>query len=280
MRDKNNKVIGIIGFGNMGQAIAERIKIHYQVIIFDKDKGKTSNVSGIRIAKDNIDLVKTADVLILAVKPQDFDAVLNEIKNYAKDKLIISIAAGITTRYIEKFIREVRIIRAMPNIGVRIGESETSLCKGKNAQDIDLDFAKELFNYLGKTRVMKEEMINAATAISGTGPALIFSYMDVKKIDPLNVPEQIEKEYIKRLKEAAEKVGFDTQTAIELAGSTTASSIHLAAVTGVSPAELIKQVASKGGTTEAALEILARGGSWVEAAEAALKRAEELGKKE
>lgn len=271
--------IGIIGFGNMGQAITERIKAHYQVIIFDKDKGKISSVSGIRIAKDNIDLVKTADVVILAVKPQDFDTVLNEIKNYAEDKLIISIAAGITTSYIEKFIRKVKVIRAMPNIGVRIGEAETSLSKGKNARDIDLDFAKELFNCLGKTWAMKEEMINAATAISGSGPAYIFYYMNIKRIDHFDVPVRLEREYIERLKEAAEKVGFDAQTAIELATSTTASSIHLIKETGVSPVELIKQVASKGGTTEAALEILAKGGSWVEAAQAALKRAEELGKR-
>lgn len=274
------KIIGIIGFGNMGSAIAERIKTDYQIIVFDRDKDKTSNVSGMRVAKDSIDLVKTADVVILAVKPQDFDAVLNEIKNYAKDKLIISIAAGITTGYIEQFIGEVKVIRAMPNIGVRVGEAETSLCKGKNAQDVDLDFAKELFNYLGKTWAMKEEMINAATAISGSGPAYIFYYMDIKKTDPFNVPLQLEQEYIKRLSEAAEKVGFDPQTAIELATSTTASSIHLVKETGVSPAELIKQVASKGGTTEAALAILAKGGSWVEAAQAALKRAEELGKRE
>ena len=264
----------------MGQAIGERLKAEYPVYVFDKDKEKTRNLSGISVADDSIDLINKVDVVILAVKPQDFDGVLSEMKSVVRDKLVISIAAGITTGYIEKFLGEAKVIRVMPNIGVRIGEAESSLCKGKNAKDEDLNFVKELFNYLGKTWIMKEEMINAATAISGSGPAYIYYDMEVKNIDPLNVPKRVKQGYIERLRKAAEKVGFDSQTAAGLATSTTASSLDLAVETGIPPAELIKQVASKGGTTEAALKILAEGGSWEQAAEAALKRAKELSKKE
>lgn len=275
----DKKAVGIIGFGNMGSSLAERIKSKYKVWVFDKDKDKIKNILDINITENNVDLVNKVDTVILAVKPQDFDDVLEEIKNYVKNKLIISIAAGISTGYIERVLGNVRVIRAMPNIGARIGEAESSLCKGKYATDEDLNFAKELFNYLGKTWIMKEDMIDAATAISGSGPAYIYYDMEIKKIDPLHVPEEIKQEYIRRLTEAAKKVGFDAQTAIELAVSTTDSSLSLTAITGIPPLKLRKQVTSKGGTTESALKILVEGGSWEQAALAAKKRAKELSKR-
>jgi len=275
-----DRKIGIIGFGNMGSAIADRLKSNYQIHVFDKDKNKTDNLTNIDVADNIINLVNEVAVVILAIKPQDFDTVLNEIKSVVKDKLVISIAAGITTGYIQKYLGKTRVIRVMPNIGVKIGEAESSLCKGKNAKDKDLDFVKDLFNHLGKTWIMKEDMIDAATAISGSGPAYIYYDLELKKIDPLHVPQELKQEYIRRLTEAAKRVGFDAQTAIELAGSTTDSSLHLTAETDIPPVELRKQVTSKGGTTEVALKILVRGGSWADAALAAKKRAEELSKKE
>jgi pyrroline-5-carboxylate reductase len=272
------KRIGIIGFGNMGSAIAGRIKKHHNVSVFDKDTAKTKNITGIRVCATIELLVNNTDVVILAVKPQDFDSVLQEIRNYSKGKLIISIAAGITTGYIEKVLGEISVVRVMPNIGAKIGEAESSLCNGKLAKPEDLDFAVELFNYLGKTWVMKEEMIDAATAISGSGPAYIFYDIETNKIDPLHIPAEIKQEYIKRLQKAAEHVGFDSQTAMDLAVSTTGSSLHLIVVTAMPPAALREQVTSAGGTTAAAVKILTEGGSWEEAAEAAKKRAKELSK--
>lgn len=277
MRD-TKKAIGIIGFGNMGSAIAERIKTKYQVFVFDKDKNKIENLKGIDTADSNADLVNKVETIILAVKPQDFEVVLNEIKDYTKDKLIVSIAAGKTTAYIEKALTKARIVRVMPNIGAKIGKAESSLCKGKSAKGDDLNFVSELFGYLGKTWVIKEDMIDAATAICGSGPAYIFYDMEKNNINPRNVPEKVKQEYIDRLKIAAEEVGFDHATALNFAEATTGTSIALVALT--SPKELRKQVTSRGGTTEAALEVLFAGRSWTEAAKAALKRAAELSNKE
>jgi pyrroline-5-carboxylate reductase len=274
------KTIGIIGFGNMGSAIAERIKSTYKVSVFDKDRNKTNAVSGIEVAENTQEIVKNNEVIILAVKPQDFDGVLNEMKGAVKDKLIISIAAGITTAYIEKILKNARVIRVMPNIGVKIGEAESALCKGKSAAEQDLSFSKELFANIGKTWVMKENMIDAATAISGSGPAYIFNDMEIKRIDPHNVPKELEQEYIKRLKEAAERVGFDSQTAFDLAASTTATSLSLSATSDKSLSELRKLITSKGGTTEAALKIIYEKGNWSDAALAAKKHAEKLSKRE
>jgi pyrroline-5-carboxylate reductase len=271
--------IGIIGFGNMGSAIAEQLKSKYDIYVFDKDLNRTRDLSGIRLAKDSIDLLKQAETVILAVKPQDFENLLNEIKDSVGGKLVISIAAGITTAYIEKFLGKVKVIRVMPNLGAKIAKAESSLCKGRYAEDKDLSFTKELFDCLGKTWIMEEEMIDAATAIAGSGPAYIYYDMEINKYDPKNLPESVKNHYIERLTKAAERVGFNHQIAYDLAVSTTASSLSLSVVTGIPPAELRKQVTSKGGTTEAALKILATGGSWEEAAEVAKKRAKELSKK-
>ncbi|MFH0826666.1 MAG: pyrroline-5-carboxylate reductase [Candidatus Omnitrophota bacterium] len=274
------KRIGIIGCGNMGAAIAERIKSKYPVTVFDKDKDKSIHLSGISVAVDSVDLAKKADTLILAVKPQDFDAVLNEVKDRLKDKLVISIAAGITTGYIEKILGEVKVVRVMPNICAKIGESQTILCKGRFAEKKDLDFAKKLFDGIGKTWLMKEEMMDSATAIAGSGPAYIYYDMEINKYDYSNFPNQVRQDYIKRLTEAAKNVGFDSQSALELAENTTLSSLKLTAFSGSPPSELRRQVTSPGGTTEVAIKILMQGGSWAEAALAAKKRAEELSKKE
>lgn len=271
------KKIGIIGFGNMGFAIAERIKAKYAVFVFDKDKGKTRNLKNISVIESSAKLVANSEVIILSVKPQDFNSLLNEIKNSVKDKLLISIAAGITTGYIEKAVGEAKVIRVMPNIGAKIGEAESSLCKGRFAALSDLESAQKLFNEIGKTWIMPEDMIDAVTAISGSGPAYIFYDMEINNIDPANISSDKQEEYVRLLKEAAETVGFDTNTAMTLATATTASSIHLASI-GIAPAELKRQVTSKGGTTEAALNVLTQGGSWADAALAAKKRARELSK--
>ncbi len=104
--------------------------------------------------------------------------------------------------------------------------------------------------------------------------------MQMNQIDSLNVPKEKEKEYVKRLIKAAEKVGFDSKIAFDLAVNTSATSLHLAFALAKPPAELINLIASKGGTTEEALKVLSEGGSWEDAALAAKKRAGELSKKE
>ena len=271
---KNRK--GVVGFGNMGRAIAQRINPQYRVFVFDKDRNKTKNLDGIKVADNSSDLVDKVDALILAVKPQDLLGVLNEIKNYVKDKLIISIAAGITCAYIEKVIKNARVIRVMPNIGAKIGGSVSCLCAGVFASGDDLDFAEELFYNIGVTRNIDEGMMNTATAISGSGPAYIFDFVEANSMDPCNVPEHARHDMIKRLERAAKTLGFSHEDAMFLAANTLDTSINLMAKTKIAPKELKMLVASKGGTTEKALEVLRKGGSWEEAAQAALKRAEEL----
>ena len=271
------KRLGIIGFGNMGSSIAFGVRSFFEVCVFDKDKQKLANCRG-GLKTENLiaNLINNSEIIILAVKPQDFDIVLDEIKPLIKDRLVISIAAGITTGYIENILKETRVVRVMPNIAVKIQAAETGLAKGKYAKDEDLDLAKELFNLLGKVWVVKEEMIDSITAISGSGPAYVFYDMEISKLDHLKIPVVRKNDYIQRLKQAALDVGFDSKMALDLAICTVASSIQLLVQTGSSPAEMRKMVTSAGGTTEAALKVLSGNGSWSEAAQAARKRAQEL----
>lgn len=271
-----SKRLGIIGFGNMGSSIAEGARSLFEVSIFDKDKQKLSQNRTLKTENLAADLVNNSDSIVLAVKPQDFDMLLNEIRPFTQGKLIISIAAGITTGYIENILREARVVRVMPNIAVRILAAETALAKGKYAKDEDLDFSKRLFGQMGKVWVVKEEMLDAVTAISGSGPAYILYDMEINKLDPLRIPVERKNEYIQWLKQAALDVGFAPKMAFDLAICTTASSIQLLIQTGNSPADLRRMITSAGGTTEAALKVLSRNGSWSEAALAAKKRAQEL----
>lgn len=275
-----NKIIGIIGFGNMGSSIAQGLNSKYQLYVFDKDKNKTKDAQGMKIADSLRDLANQADIVLLAVKPQDFDSVLTELKHKTTGQLIISIAAGITTSYIEKRLGQAKVIRAMPNIGVKIGKSVTCICAGRLASVKDLASAQELFGYLGKVMEIKEAMINASTAISGSGPGYEFDDFKTRNISASMITNALKNNHVKRLAQAAEAVGFDKDQAMFLAVNTTNSTIALIRKTGLASSQLMSQVASKGGTTEAGLEVIHRGGSWVDAAKAAVARAKELSKEE
>jgi pyrroline-5-carboxylate reductase len=270
------KKIGIIGFGNMGQAIAERISLKYAVSVFEKNTAKTKGLSGVTVVSDISRLLQQNQAIILAIKPQDFEPVMAEIKDNLQDRLVISIAAGITTEYIQKVLGMVRVVRVMPNLAVKVGQSTTSICKGAFATDIDLEFVEKLFKYLGTVFILAEDMMDAATAIAGSGPAYIFYDVEINKLDPLNIPKDFKEEYIKRLKDAGIKLGFDSEVASRLSIDTVSSGESLLAGTDNSPAQLRKMVTSPGGTTEAALKVITNGGSWSEAAVAAKKRAQEL----
>jgi len=271
--------IGIIGYGNMGRAIAERAKDTYEIFVFDKDKAKMKDLSGIKAALDIADLLKRSEVVILAIKPQDFASFLDEIKVGVQDKMIISIAAGINTSYLENLLSQARVIRVMPNIPAKIGFGMSCLCKGRFATDSDLEFSEILFRHLGQTLVLGNEvMMDAATAISGSGPGYYFNAICTSPKDYQDNADVFLKSFIAALTEAAEDLGFANKEAQVLANATGVGAQMLLVKTNLSAAELREQVTSKGGTTEAALEVLGRGGSIKEAVYAALKRAKELSK--
>jgi len=218
-------MIGIIGFGNMGMAIASRIK--GKTLLSDKNK---------RIS-DNATVAKRSDIIILAVKPQDMKSVMEEIRPYVKKKLIISIAAGITTFSIEKALGGAKVIRVMPNMPAMAGKGVSAISRGRFAGAEDSKTASRIFSRLGEVVEVKEKMMDAVTAVSGSGPAyyFLFTYLLAKA--------------------AEETGGFGKGMAMKLAKGTFIGAAEVAKSKDISMEELIKKVASKGGTTEAALKI-------------------------
>lgn len=276
------KSLGIIGYGNMGSCLANMLKSKkYTIWVYDKDNDKIKKASGFKVAKSNEDLVKRTDTIILAIKPQDFEAILNEIKRYSNGKLIISIAAGITTGYIEKYLGKARVIRTMPNMPARINKGITCLCKGKFSTDEDLELAKQLFDRLGETLILSEDRMDMATAISGSGPGYCYDLIQSQDVDIDNpyMLDKFKEGFTLLLAGAAVNIGFSSHYAMVLAKATTFGSIELIREMKLSPEELKKQITSKGGTTEAGLEVLHRGESLELAVKAAVKRAKELSKK-
>lgn len=275
--------IGVIGFGNMGSAIAKRIKKDYKVIVFDKDQNKTAGIKGIYVSDSTIDLVKDSDVLLLAVKPQDFDSLLFEIQDYVKNKLVISIAAGIRTSYIEKVLKNSRVVRVMPNLPATIGRGISILCKGKSANNSDLLLSKIIFKKIGKILVYDEIMMKTATATSGSGPGFFCDYIERNKIDYRHIPDNLKKQFedsfvnslldYRRLKEK-----WSRRSAMLMASATTSGTLALLKKSDLSPKELKEKVASRGGTTESGLAVLNKGGTLKQAIKAARKRAKGLEK--
>ncbi len=255
--------IGIIGCGNMGSAI---IRYSRGLIVFDRDSKKITALKkrySVSVALDNQELVKKSSAVIIAVKPQNIDEVLRDIKSVITNQLIISIAAGITTVYIENIIGgKVRVVRVMPNMAAQVKSGISAICKGRFATNRDISITEKIFRNVGVVEMMKEDYMNTFTAIAGSGPAYFFYFIEA-------------------LVDAGKKLGFNEKLIVNFVKEVAKGSIKLLEETGLSAKELREKVTSKGGTTEAALNVFKhkRLNSIVrEAVVKATKRARELSK--
>lgn len=232
--------VGIIGGGNMGEAIVTSCLKSFFIHICEKDPKRQEYLRAHYklISYDISRLAQISDVIILAVKPQDFDEALKELsKVIRKEILVISIAAGITTKYIEKILgKNTRVVRTMPNMPALIGQGITAVCAGQNAQKEDLDIACKIFNSLGQTVVVEEDLIDTITAVSGSGPAYVFLFMEC-------------------MIKAAHTLGLKEELAADLVKATFAGSVNLLIKQKMEPSALRIKVTSKGGTTQAALDV-------------------------
>ena len=277
-----NMPIGIIGCGNMGSAIASRNK---NFLAFDKDPKKIAALKhkiNVKPVGSISELVNNSKVIILAVKPQDFDDCLVQLCAVLPDQIVVSIAAGITTGYIEKKIGgKIKVIRVMPNIGLKYGEGVAALCKGRYATGQDLKIIMQIFEKLGKTLVVSEDKIDAITAVSGSGPGYFAYYAEESKVDYLD--PGLKANYISGMTSAAMAIDFSSKDAKFLANNTYVSATAVLETEGITPKELERQVASPGGTTEAGLKELRKTGPFdkkiIKAVKAALARAKELGRR-
>lgn len=260
------KKIAIIGGGNMGTAILSRIRRKYPVQVCEASAErrdylkKTFKVK----AADLSAAVKACDIIILAVKPQDFDSILGQIKSIVNaKKLIISIAAGISTYYIENQLgQKVRVVRTMPNMPAQIGEGITAVSQGRYATDFDVKQVCHIFNSIGQTLVVAENLIDAITAVSGSGPAYVFLFAEC-------------------LMKAAQSLGLNEEQSRELVYKTLTGSVHLLVSSKDDAVTLRGKVTSRGGTTQAATEVFMASNLeniFKEALAAAKQRAKELSK--
>ncbi|MHC4926159.1 MAG: pyrroline-5-carboxylate reductase [Planctomycetota bacterium] len=241
--------IGFIGAGNMAQALLEGI---LKASLFEKDNIWISDVRperldelqaqyGVKTTADNVELASHADILMLSVKPQVMADVLDGIAGKLKDGvLIISIAAGITTASIKAKLGDVQVIRVMPNTPALVGAGASGLYSA-GASETALQSAMDICNSVGKSIIVEnEDLIDAVTAVSGSGPAYYFLLME---------------EMIK----AGIELGLDAEDAKTLVLQTAKGAALLAETAqqqGEDPAILRKKVTSPGGTTEAALNVM------------------------
>ena len=241
-----NKKIGIIGCGNMGEALLSRLaKVAVKsadLIVAEMDAGRRGDIMSrhkMIVGIDNNYLVKYSDVIIIAVKPKDFDVLLKQeiCCGVSKRKLVISLAAGITTKYIESVIgNDVPVVRAMPNMAAVIGESMTVVSGGTSAGRRHVKLAIEILSCIGDVVETDEKLLDAVTAISGSGPAYFFYLME-------------------SMIESAISLGLNKKLAERLVYKTALGSAKLVHLLETHPKILRARVTSKGGTTEAAFKV-------------------------
>lgn len=242
-----NLNISFIGCGKMAGAIIKGIIktgfIKPENIIASKSSPNNlddlSKTLGIKIVLDNKESAKFGDVIIIAVKPNQVEHVLTEIKDFiTPQKLIVSVAAGVKTSFMENLLPDKsKVIRVMPNTPVLVNEGMTGIAKGKLAEDEDINTVESIFNSIGKSIVVDEVHIDIVTAISGSGPAFFYKV-------------------INEIARAGENLGLDYEKALLLSIQTAIGASYMALNRSVTMEELISNVATKGGCTAVGVDVM------------------------
>jgi len=266
-----NKQVGFVGAGNMGEALVKGLLHGHlcrpeQIICSDirPERQKAMREAyGVKTTSNNSEVVKHSDIIVLAVKPQILKQVVADIAKYFDpSKLVISIAAGVAMESIESCAKqELKLIRVMPNICVSVGEGISAIAGGKHATKEDLMVAKAIFDSSGRSLFVEENLLDAVTGLSGSGPAYIFLIIDA-------------------LADAGVKVGLARSDALLLASQTVLGSAKMLIETGEHPGRLKDSVTSPGGTAIAGLHTLEEGGlrtTLINAVEVATQRSKVLG---
>lgn len=262
----------VIGGGNMGYTYADAIsKSQYvnrkKVMICDSFPQKVAELQLIphfEVFSDIKDCIIKADVIFLAVKPNNSEEVFEQIKPLAKnDQIFVSVMAGVTIQSIQQGIGVKKVVRTMPNLPAKVGKGVTAYLSSEEVTRLELLMIRNLLDTTGDSiHVANEQLIDASTGISGSGPAYVFYFMQ-------------------SMMEAAQQMGFSEHDAKVLVNGTFAGAVELFNQGDVSLVTWMDRVASKGGTTRAALDSMDANQvneKIKEAAFAAFNRAVELGK--
>lgn len=260
------RTLGFIGGGKMATAMIKGL-LHQnypeeKILVADPDPVRRQELTalGVKAFAENSAAVAGAEAVVLAVKPQKVEEALQGMK-FPAGLPLLSIVAGYSTARLEKLLPGARVLRAMPNVAALVQAGITALAPGKSAREEDLVWGQEILQAFGRVVLVEEGMMNAVTALSGSGPGFVFSFLAA-------------------LTDAGVLAGLPRPLAGELALQTLLGSAKMAAELGEHPVVLREMVTSPGGTTIAGLLELEKNGftgAIMQAVAAAKKRAEELG---
>lgn len=264
---KNTRIF-FIGAGRMATALAVGlVKKGFSVSsmsaydVSDFASAKFAEKTGIRISKDVKFSLSEADIVILAVKPQNVSEALSEVASLLKDKLLISILAGTRIETLKALSGCRRIVRVMPNTPALIGEGVSAFCHSDGLPLPDINMTENILSAVGLVCQVKETQMDAVTGLSGSGPAYVF-------------------DFIQALSDGGVAAGLPRDIASRLAVQTVKGAACLVMETGEHPSVLRDQVTSPGGTTAKGLSVLEKNafrGIVSEAVTAAAERSKELG---
>ena len=262
---------GFIGVGNMGGAILQGYAASPQgakdrIMIYDKNgelcEKRLKTISQGSMTDNPLDVVRASEVIVLGVKPQAMEELLQEIsKSYQPDKLVISMAAGISIAFIQRFLgANAKIIRIMPNTPAMVGEGMIAMCPGENIPLSDLMKADAILKSVGKVEEVPEKMIDCVIGVSGSSPAYTFMYIEA-------------------LTQGAVNNGMNPEQARTFAAQAVLGAAKLVMESPESLAQLRTNVCSRGGTTIEAVKVLEKNGFMddvKEAFQAAVDRSKEM----
>lgn len=266
--------LAILGCGKMGEALlagllASGWRQPSEIVVTTRTDDRLKELSeryAVATTTDNTAAVAGATVIVIAVKPQDIEALLSEISPHVSEQqTVLSVVAAISTDLIETHLaKTVPVVRAMPNTPSVVHEGMAGIAAGKHAQDEHLHLATEVLEHVGRVVTVAEDYLDAVTAISGSGPAY-FALLAEAMI------------------EAGILLGLSREISTQLVVQTMLGSAKLLRDTHMHPVELREMVTSPGGTTTRAIRVLEQSGvraAFLNAIQAAMERSQELARGE
>ncbi|WP_460229919.1 pyrroline-5-carboxylate reductase [Bacillus cereus] len=242
-----DKQIGFIGCGNMGMAMIggmlnKKIVAPDKIICSDLNITNLKNAHkkyGVATTMNSKEVAKKADILILSIKPDLYDSVINELKEVIKnDDIIVTIAAGKSLKSTEDtFDKKVKVVRVMPNTPALVGEGMSAVCSNDMVTEKDLEDVLNIFNSFGQTEIVPEKLMDVVTSVSGSSPAYVYMIIEA-------------------MADAAVRDGMPRNQAYTFAAQAVLGSAKMVLETGIHPGALKDMVCSPGGTTIEAVAIL------------------------
>ena len=259
--------IGVIGAGQIGSAIAKVLAEtgKYKIIASRRKIEKVRDLEklGVKLTRMNREVVKESDVIFISVKPYKVPEILNEVSDLLKNKLLISVAAAISISKLQKLAPEAKIVRAMPNIALNVKAGFTAYSRGSKITEEDINLVRELFSEMGYCMEVDESLMDAVTALSGSGPAYVAIMIEA-------------------MAHAGLKVGLPRDLAYISSAYTIYGTAKMILDTELHPAMIKEMVLTPGGTTIEGIFYLEEGGirtAMMKAVEAATRRAREIAEK-